>query len=56
MRAMSELIHAHRFTSPTVREIVEKRTVRTAPPERQKEAARQRRLVAASLLAMPRRS
>jgi hypothetical protein len=52
---MSEAIRAHRFTSPTVREIVETRSAPTAPPERKKEAARQRQLVAASLLATPRR-
>jgi len=53
---MTEPMRAHQFTSPTVREIVEKRPDPSAPPDRRQEAAaKQRQLVAASLLATPRR-
>ena len=52
---MTQPLRNHQFTSPTVREIVEKPREPTPPPDRQQQADSQRRLVAASLLAMPRR-
>jgi hypothetical protein len=47
--------HVHRFTYPTVRENVQPQAKPSQPPDRGAEAARQRPLVAASVMASTRR-